>query len=272
MKIENLTEEQRLDLEILIRTVEISDFLSSGEAELKINPLDSDELIGSIIKRALSLADGAVINIVDCPLHRKLSILSKGLEPPKPIEQSTPNEVQEEDIEKTTLKKIISSLETDSATYIGGERGERLNGWQELCCLFNHEDYYNAADFLFQLTIQLMESYEVRISGAYSLADLSEEERELAEQVFSTIGMHVDALDSQKKTILWAANDDVEGHYWLEENGYSALDAQLFSDFTIDKDQIMYDKNFLINFFYNLLLEEAQCRPCNYNITGINDW
>ena len=78
MKIENLTEEQRLDLEILMRAVEISDFLSSGEAELKINPLDSDELIGSIIKRALSLADGAVINIVDCPLHRKLSILSKG--------------------------------------------------------------------------------------------------------------------------------------------------------------------------------------------------
>ena len=275
MKIENLTKEQRLDLEILIRVVEISDFLSSGEAELKINPLDSDELIGSIIKRALSLADGAVINIVDCPVHRELSNLSKsikGLKPLPSIEQPTPNEVQEEDIEKTILKKIISSLEMDSAIYIGGERGERLNGWQELCCLFNHEDYCHAEDFLFQLTIQLMNSCEVQIGSSYGLVDLSEEERELAEQIFSNIEMHVNALDSQKKTILWAANDDEEGHYWLEENGYTAFDTQSFSGLTIDKDKITYDKDFIINFFYGLLLEEAQCRPCSYNIVGMTDW
>ena len=123
-----------------------------------------------------TLADGAVINIVDCPVHRELSNLSKsikGLKPLPSIEQPTPNEVQEEDIEKTILKKIISSLEMDSAIYIGGERGERLNGWQELCCLFNHEDYCHAEDFLFQLTIQLMNSCEVQIGSSYGLVDLS---------------------------------------------------------------------------------------------------
>jgi len=63
MNLERLSEEERLDLEILARTVDIKDLLGSGEVMMMLEQADSTETVGKLIKRALSHADGAIIKV-----------------------------------------------------------------------------------------------------------------------------------------------------------------------------------------------------------------
>ena len=61
MDLEQLSEEEKLDIEILYRTVNIKDHLGAGDATLSLDGKDSDEKIGKLVKRALNHADGASI-------------------------------------------------------------------------------------------------------------------------------------------------------------------------------------------------------------------
>lgn len=63
MDLERLSEEEKLDIEILYRTVNIKDHLGAGDATLPLNGKDSDEKIGKLIKRVLDHADGALISV-----------------------------------------------------------------------------------------------------------------------------------------------------------------------------------------------------------------
>ncbi len=63
MDIEQLSEDERLDIEILYRSVNIKDYISSGEVTLSLAYGDSAEAIGKLVKRALHHADGAVIKV-----------------------------------------------------------------------------------------------------------------------------------------------------------------------------------------------------------------
>lgn len=63
MNSKQLTEEERLDIELLSRTVNIKDHFGSGEVILTLIKGDSVEQVGRLVKRALGHADGAVISV-----------------------------------------------------------------------------------------------------------------------------------------------------------------------------------------------------------------
>lgn len=63
MNLTRLIEEDRLDLELLIRTSDVKSILESGEATIRLDQSDSAEMIGKLIKQALSYADGALIKV-----------------------------------------------------------------------------------------------------------------------------------------------------------------------------------------------------------------
>ena len=76
MDIEQLSENEKLDIEILYRSVNIKDHIGSGEMMLSLNSDDSEEHIGKLLKRALHHADGAVVKVHE--LHaRGLTVRGK---------------------------------------------------------------------------------------------------------------------------------------------------------------------------------------------------
>ncbi len=68
MNIEQLSEDEKLDIEILYRSVNIKDYISSGEVTLSLAYGDSAEAIGKLVKRLLHHADGAVIKVRELPI------------------------------------------------------------------------------------------------------------------------------------------------------------------------------------------------------------
>ena len=63
MKLENLTEDESLDLELLVRTVKIEEVFGAGDAVMIFRDTDNNEKIGKLIKRAMLYAEGAPIAV-----------------------------------------------------------------------------------------------------------------------------------------------------------------------------------------------------------------